>query len=396
MTPFWLELEAGFFVAALVVLAGVVASVLLALRHRQRRAAEGLRRAILSQLLLAARRGLPLPRALAVLGEELERRATPDPGRLALLDLLLWLPRRFERGGARWQATVAYDLAAGLEHVDLRELARAPRSTFPAPLPEVLAQAQRRGTLLPTLEELARLDDDALRVRGDVRGRMLYPAWILLIAFICVAFIDLVLWERLMETFLRFPVNDALRARVALLADLRQVLLVGTPLLLGAMWLAAGALVTGRGALARRLPVVAFVQAAIVRARAMRLLLVHLRAGVPLADALRALSLHRLAPAAAVERAVARAADGAGLRAALEGGALVSARDLARLPAHGAHELDALETLARSATRDASVRIDWLARATLPLFMVAIGALAAVSFMAPQIVIHGYVRGILW
>lgn len=394
MTPFWLELELGFFIAALVLLALVVGSALLALRHRQQRAAEGLRRAVLSQLLLAARRGLPLARALAVLGEELERRATPDPGRLALLDLLLWLPRRFERGGARWQASVVYDLAAGLEHVDLRELARAPRDAFPAPLPDVLAQAQRKGTLLPTLEELARLDDDALRARGEVRGRLLYPAWILLVAFVCVAFMDRLLWDRVEQIALGLGAED--RHQVEVLTLVRRLLLVGAPLLLAGLWLSAGALVTGRGRLMRRLPPVAFVQRAIVRARALRLLLVQLRAGVPLAEALRALALHRLAPDDAVERAAARARDGAGLRAALEAGALASARDLARLPAHGAQELEALEGLASAATRDASGRLDWIATATLPLLMLMIGGLAAVSFIAPQLVIHGVIRGYLW
>src|SRR5690606_4245600 len=80
MTPFWLQLGAGVFVAALVGLGGLAASIAMLFVQRQRRAAEALRRLVLDQLLLAVQRGLPLPRALSVLGEELDRRASPHPG----------------------------------------------------------------------------------------------------------------------------------------------------------------------------------------------------------------------------------------------------------------------------------------------------------------------------
>lgn len=396
MTPFWLDLGLAFWLAAFVGLLGLVATFAAAFWQRRRRAAEGLRRAVLSQLLLAARRGHPLSRALSALGEELDRRGTPDPTRVVLLDPLLFLPRRFERGAARAQARVVHDLAANLEHSDLHCLSRAP-AAFPAPLPQLLVQAQRRGTLVGTLEELAVLDDEALRVRGEVRGRLLYPAWVVLLTFVCALFVDRVIWDKLEEILAGVSNDPATPTHLLVLVAVRRTLLFGIPLLVGCLWLAAGALVTDRGWLARRLPVVRRLQAGFVRARVLRLLLAHLRVGAPLAETLRALALHRLAPDAAVERAVAAATEGAGLRDALLAGRLLPDADLERLPAGGGHEVAALELLARAASREASTRVDRVALAVLPLLLGLVGLLLATTYGGPHLVYHAFMERVsLW
>jgi type II secretory pathway component PulF len=391
VTPFWLGLPLGFWVSALVLLLGLAGSAAAAFRFRRRRAAEALRRLVLSQLLLAARRGLPLSRALAALGEELDRRGSPDPTRLVLLDPLLALPRRFERGGARWQARAVHDLAGDLERSeDLHCLSRVPGPAFPAPLPQLLVQAQRRGALLATLEELVALDDDALRLRGAVRGSLLYPVWLLVVCFACALFVEAVVWDKLLEIKASIapgasPLLDAVTA-------LRRSLLVGLPLAVGWLWLVAGALVTDRGGLARRLPGARWLQAGFTRARTLGLLRAQLRCGAPLAEALRVLALSRLAPDGAVERAVAAAQEGAGLRDALPAGGLARLADLERLPASGDQELPALDLLARAAAREATTRVDRAAAAALPLLLGLLGLLVACSYVGPHLIYHGLLK----
>ncbi len=396
MTPFWLGLEPAFWVGALVLLVVAGAWVFGAFRHRRSRAAEALRRLVLPQLLLAVRRGLPLSRAMAALGEELDRRGTPDPTRLRLLDPLLAIPRRFERGGARWQARAVHDLAGDLERSeDLHCLSRVPGRVFPAPLPQLLVQAQRRGTLLATLEELVGLDDEALRVRGAVRGSLLYPVWLMAVCFGCVLFVDRIVWDKLLAV--RATLVEGADPALDALTAVRRGLLVGIPLVVAWLWLVAGALVTDRGRLARWLPGARWLQAGFVRARTLRLLQATLRAGAPLAEALRALALHRLAPDAQVERAAAAAQEGAGLRDALQAGGLVRLADLERLPASGAQELGALALLARAASRDATTRVDRAAAAALPLLLGLLGVLAASTYVAPHLLYHSMLKELsLW
>ncbi len=398
MTPFWLELGLAVWITALVGLAGLVTSVVLLFVQRRRRAAEALRRAVLDQLLLAVRRGLPLPRALSVLGEELDRRATPNPGRYVLLDLLLWVPRRFERGAARWQARVVHDLAADLDEGDLRCLSRAPGGVFPDALPAVLSRAQRRGTLLPTLEELVRLDDDALRLRGEVRGQLLYPTWVLLVAVLVVGFIDGAITGKFDAILASYRVGDAgYTPAMATLTTVRRTLLLVTPLLLGAAWLGAGALVTGRGALLRHLlPGVRGVARSLERARALRLLLAHLRAGAPLPEALRALGEEGALSPRALDRALAHTAEGGGVVHALAASGVAGRADLERLPSTpgSPHELEALAALADAARRAASSRVDRIARATLPLALLLLGAITGTTYVMPHLFYHSIVERI--
>ncbi|MBX3471450.1 MAG: type II secretion system F family protein [Planctomycetes bacterium] len=386
MTPFWLELGVIAWVVALAGLAAAFGSVTLLFAQRQRRAAEGLRRLVMDQLLFAARRGLPLARALAVLGEELDRQGEPHPDRPLLLAPLLWLPRRFERGGARWQARAVHDLAADLEEGDLRCLSRVPRGAFPDPLPALLSRAERQGTLLATLEELCRLDDEALRLRGEVRGQLLYPTWILFVGLLAVLFMDVVVWGRLGE--LLEIVGD--RSRVAAIEGLvlvRRALVVALPLLLGATWLGAGALVTGRGALVRRLlPGTRGVARALDRRACSR------TSAGRTSRALRARRPGRALPPAAAERALARAERRA---TAWPRGAwyLLDRTALERLPAApgGPHELAALADVADAASRAAAARVDLLARATLPVALGLIGALAGVTYAAPHLVYNAVI-----
>ncbi|MCO5171118.1 MAG: type II secretion system F family protein [Planctomycetes bacterium] len=401
VTPFWLELEPGAWLAAFVGLAVLLGSLVGVVRQRRRRAAEALRRRVLEQLLLAARRGLPLARALDVLGDELAARAERLPG-WGDLTSMSWPFGAFERQGLRAQARAAHDLAADLAEGGLGCLSRAPGGAFPAPLPDLLAGAERQGTLLATLEEVVRLDDDALRLRGHVRGRLLYPAWVLGVMLLVLTFHELVIWDKFVELSAAMgarldPVADtiALADRLVLA---RRVLLVAAPLALLGLWLAGSALVTGRGALLRRVvPGLGGVARAVARARALRLLLAHLRAGAPLPDAVAALDRQGLLPAGGGAAARARAVEGHGIRAALAASGVCGRDLLEPLPDGGPHAVEALAAVADRADRAARARIDLVARATLPFALALLGALAAVSYLAPHLLIHAYTRSVaIW
>lgn len=401
MRPFWLELEPGSWLAAFVGLGVLLGSLVGVVRHRRRRAAEALRRRVLEQLLLAARRGLPLARALDVLGDELAARAERLPGWGGIASRS-WPFGAFERHGLLAQARAAHDLATDVAEGGLTCLSRAPGRAFPAPLPDLLATAERQGALLPTLEEVARLDDDALRLRGQVRGRLLYPAWVLGVMLLVVTFLELVIWDKFVEITAAMgpaldPVADTVVA-VERLALARRVLLVAAPLLLALAWLSASALLTGRGRLLRRVvPGLAGAARALARARALRLLLAHLRAGAPLPEAVGALDRQGLLPAGGAAAARARAVEGHGIRGALAASGLCGADLLARLPDGGPHGVEALAAVADRADEAARARIDLLAGAVVPLGLALVGALAAVSYVAPHLAIHAYVRSIaIW
>src|SRR5690606_29410044 len=155
----------------------------------------------------------------------------------------------------------------------------------------------------------------------------------LFVAVLVVGFMDGAIAGKFDAILEAYRVDDADTAAIATLTAARRTLLVVTPVLLGAAWLGAGALVTGRGALVRRLlPGVRGVARALDRARLLRLLLAHLRAGAPLPEALRALGEDGALPARGVDAALAHTAEGGGVVHALAAAGALDRASLERLP----------------------------------------------------------------
>lgn len=388
----WLDVGAGVYVLGLVGLA-LVFGLVVALRRRGRhRDAEALRGLTLHQLLLAARRGLPLEPTLHALARELEERARPAPGPRAFR-LFGWLSgwRSLLRRTHRRRASLVFDAAVALREGGLEAAARGLGDAFPAPLPRLLGAAERRGSLLATLEELVARDEAALAFRSAVRAGLLYPACVLLFCFWPWSFYQSVIAPKFAEIMRS---TGGSPAGVDLLASVQGVLGFAAPAFFVGAWLAAGLLAPGGGplrrGLRRGLPWVRGAAALAERARLCRLVAAYVRAGVPAAEALRELAALGAADDARLEEAARRAAEGADVASALAGAGL-----LAGEPVPAPEPEVALRLLAAEHEDRYRARLDGAARLATPLGVLVVGAVVATCYWTPFLYADEMRRG-LW
>ena len=405
MRPFWLDLEPWQLGLALTFWILVLGGLVWLVVSRRRASDERLRWLVLGRLQLAVERGLPLPATVRALGEDLARRAERSPlswwwllllilpgGLLLLLGLLLlhWLSRR----RLRRESELALDVAARLQEGGLEAGLVAAPGAFPAPWPELLRRAGELGTLPAALEQLRGLLLQGAGARQRVRAGLLYPGGVLLIVLLPVTFAQVVIRPKLEQVMAatRFAPGEFLGA----LLSAEQAVLLLVPLLLVALWLLAGLAAPGaQGALAvlaAGLPGARGLQRAAVRACAARLLAAALRAGLPLPEALRLLTLSPGLDPARARAAAARAEEGAPLLQACQAaGLLEGATGLP--PGPGPELAEALADLHQSAL---AARIETLAALAFPLALLALGALVALEYWIPFAYLEVLERSYMW
>jgi type II secretory pathway component PulF len=363
----------------------IVGVLLVVLPIHARRGRDLVRRSVLAQLELATSRGLPLMPALEALAGDFARRI--PPARPGCLDILLFpfLPRLalrffFNRNRSRGLEAIN-DVGAVLREGDLRKALEAAPAYFPAPLPELLGAAENQGALGPTLAAVGELEAASERFRADVRGRLVYPVGLLIVVEL-VGVLVVLGTRSLVENVRPTVVPDA---KLSALLAVQPLIICLAPLLLAALWTAAGAFVPGEGVVSRslrRLPFVARPHGLARVSLYARTIGAFLRSGATLPEALRAASPD------AFDVAANRASEGAGLARALEGSEVVP-RDAASFLATAGDGAPAetLAALAGWAEGEHRERVGALARAVVPLALVVLGTLVASIYWPPFLVV---------
>ncbi|HZV01523.1 MAG TPA: hypothetical protein VFF73_32725 [Planctomycetota bacterium] len=393
MLPFQIDLGPEF-AAAGVALTIVALAIIWGLVPLVARAArEETRRLVLAQLELACERGLPLPQALTALAGDLERRADRLRFKRRVFAVLfqpytfvIWLLRR-----QRLQDREAVnDMAAILLEGDV---ARALREggVLPAPLPDLLGAAAKRGALVEALRGAREIGATAERFRSTVRGTLAYPAIVLAAVESVAMFLSSAVNPRFdamtATTGVESPAASTLRA-------IEPFLMVFVPLLLVLLWQVSGVLAPGAGWFSRRLrrllPVFRRADDLARVALSARTVAAFVRAGVPLAEALRAVAPDD----AAFEAAARRADEGASVAAALGDAFPAPARPLLEAPP--AATASALEAVSSWATAEHERLVTSLARLALPIGIVSVGLLVATFYWPPFLTLDAIRTRYLW
>src|SRR5579883_958005 len=380
MLPFQIDLGPEF-AAAGVALTIVALAIIWGLVPLVARAArEETRRLVLAQLELACERGLPLPQALTALAGDLERRADRLRFKRRVFAVLfqpytfvIWLLRR-----QRLQDREAVnDMAAILLEGDV---ARALRGA-----------AAKRGALVEALRGAREIGATAERFRSTVRGTLAYPAIVLAAVESVAMFLSSAVNPRFdamtATTGVESPAASTLRA-------IEPFLMVFVPLLLVLLWQVSGVLAPGAGWFSRRLrrllPVFRRADDLARVALSARTVAAFVRAGVPLAEALRAVAPDD----AAFEAAARRADEGASVAAALGDAFPAPARPLLEAPP--AATASALEAVSSWATAEHERLVTSLARLALPIGIVSVGLLVATFYWPPFLTLDAIRTRYLW